>query len=145
MSFTTGTRSVTVSWVPFRTLMIPLTNTQADVHLDRDNVLNTENAYSVGVDFNVFSRWDVGTDGTVATLQVILEGANEHRDGAFQEIAAATFNVMSALTSSYVVSKTITNDGAKLLRMKFNGVTATASSVTAMIGYEVRATVFSRT
>ena len=139
-----GKGSRNVRWVPFRTLMIPLTNTQADVYTDRDYVLDSGNAYSVAVEINVWSRWDESQSGTVSTFQVIIEGANENKELAFTEITTATFNVNTTGTIPYVVTKTITNDSMRYLRMKFNGATSTAATATAMIGYEVTAAIFAR-
>ena len=137
-----GSRST--KWVPFRTLMIPLTNSQADVYTDRDYVLDSGNAYSVAVEINVWSRWDVSQSGTVSTFQIILEGANENKELAYTEITTATFNLLTTGTIPYVVTKTITNDSMRYLRMKFNGATSTASTAVAMIGYDISATIFAR-
>ena len=133
------------SWVPFRTLMIPLTDTEADVYIDRDHVYDSRNAYSVAVEVNVWTRWDETVSGSVSTFMIIIEGANENRELSFTQTSTATFNVKPTGTGPYVVSKTLTNDSMRYLRMKFTGATVTASTASAMIGYDVTATTFART
>jgi len=130
----------TVGWIPRRIMTLPLTQSGAS-YTETDDVMDLGNAYGTVVVVTAWTRIDDG-DGTVASLKLKVEEANQNAERAFTEVSGVSMD-LSGLTTPYVVEATIPSN-SRFLRLKLQGATSTTTQVQALVGYEAIATIYGR-
>ena len=121
-------------------MTLPLTQSGAS-YTETDDVMDLGNAYGTVVVVTAWTRIDDG-DGTVASLKLKVEEANQNAERAFTEVSGVSMD-LSGLTTPYVVEATIPSN-SRFLRLKLQGATSTTTQVQALVGYEAIATIYGR-